>query len=134
MVCVQCGQKTQIINSRSQLRVNQVWRRRKCLKCGSIFSTHEGADYAAIWAVKNAKGQLSPFLRDKLFLSLLRSCQHRASAVADAGALADTIIKKLLTQAKNGSIDSLQIVQTAQVALNRFDTVASVHYAAFHKS
>ena len=133
MVCVQCGQKTQIINSRAQLRVNQVWRRRKCLKCGTIFSTHEAADYSAIWAVKNAKGQLSPFSRDKLFLSLLRSCQHRASAIADAAALTETVIQKLLAQAKDGSIASRQIVQTTQVALNRFDKAASVHYAAFHK-
>jgi len=134
MVCIQCGQKTQIINSRPQVRTNQVWRRRKCLSCLSVFSTNELADYSALWAVKTLKSGISPFSRDKLFLSLLRSCGHRTSSINDAAALTDTVIKKLLNQAKGGSLEAHQISQTAQVALNRFDRAASVHYAAFHSA
>lgn len=132
MVCLQCGHKTQVINSRPRRRVNQVWRRRQCLSCAAIFSTTEVADYGALWAVRQPSGALKPFDRDKLLLSLHRSCQHRSTALADAAGLTDTIIAKLRARAVAGQLDTRQIAQTAQVALNRFDTAASVHYQAFH--
>lgn len=132
MVCIQCGQKTQIINSRPQRRTNQTWRRRKCVSCSSIFTTNESADYSALWRVRGAHKHLEPFSRDKLFLSLLRSCEHRSAALDDAAGLTDTVIKKLLSQTEDGLLEAYQIAQTAQVALNRFDKAASVHYAAFH--
>ena len=133
MVCVHCGHKTQVINSRPQRRTNQVWRRRLCIDCGALFSTTEAADYSALWAVKQPSGSLQPFSRDKLLLSLHRSCQHRSTAVADAASLADTIITKLRAQATGGHLSPRQIAQTAQVALNRFDAASSVHYQAMHK-
>ena len=134
MVCIQCGQKTQVINSRPQLRSNQVWRRRQCLECGAVFTTGERADYSAAWTVKVKTGQLEPFSRDRLLLSLHRSLQHRPSALADAAALTETIIKRLQSSVKDGAIASRTIIQVCQVALNRFDKATSVHYQAFHRS
>ena len=131
MVCVHCGGKTAVINSSRQQRSNQVWRRRQCHDCGAIFTTTEGADHGATWLVRDKRG-LQPFSRDKLFLSLQRSCQHRRQSVEDAAALTDTIIKKLPQHLSNGAIDRQDIVNLAEVTLNRFDTAASVHYRAFH--
>ena len=133
MVCVHCGQKTAVINSRSRLRTNQVWRRRICLVCHAVFSTLEAADYGAVWLVKGLDGHLQPFTSDKLFLSLYQSCQHRPTALTDARALTDTVIKKLFTQVKDGVIPTKTIMTTAQIALVRFDKAASVHYQAFHQ-
>lgn len=133
MVCVYCGQKTQVINSRPQLRLNQIWRRRKCLSCKAIFSTHEEVDFGSVWSVKDATGHLSPFIRYRLSISIQNSCQHRPTALSDASALTDTVIHKLLGTSKNGILSSQSIVQVVQVALNRFDRVASVHYRAYHK-
>lgn len=132
MVCVHCGAKTHIINSRAQHRLNQVWRRRQCFACHAIFTTGEMVTYEATWAVRNAQGTLQPFLRDKLLLSLYKSCEHRPAALKEAGALAETVISKLRPFIYEAAIDSHVIVQTAQVALSRFDHAASVHYAAFH--
>jgi transcriptional repressor NrdR len=133
MVCIQCGGETAVTNSRHQKRLNQVWRRRHCKNCGSVFTTEESASYGGSWAVQGRSGVLSPFSRDKLLLSLHRSLQHRESALNDASALADTIIKKLSSSIKEGRLESQQVKQAVQVALNRFDKPASVHYAAFHK-
>ena len=69
MVCLQCGSETKVVNSRLQKRSNQVWRRRQCSSCQSIFTTQETADYSSIWLVKHSSGKLVPFSRDKLFLS-----------------------------------------------------------------
>lgn len=134
MVCVHCGQKTQVINSRARVRNNQVWRRRQCLGCGAVFSTLEIADYSAAWTVRGNSGRFTPFSRDKLLLSLYRSCGHRADPLNDAAGLTDTVIKKLLTHVKDGSLNAQTVARTVQVALNRFDKAASVHYQAFHKS
>jgi transcriptional repressor NrdR len=131
MVCIHCGQKTQVTNSRPQHRTNQVWRRRACLSCKAIFSTLEAADYGAAWLVRSSGG-LTPFNRDKLFLSLYHSCQHRPAAISDATALTDTVISKILAQAHDGVIGAPVIAATVAAALNRFDKPASVHYQAFH--
>jgi transcriptional regulator NrdR family protein len=133
MVCIQCGGETTVSNSRHQKRLNQVWRRRHCKSCGAVFTTEELASYGGSWAVQSHSGGLSPFSRDKLLLSLHRSLQHRKNALNDASALADTVIKKLSALVNGGQIESQQIVHAVQVALNRFDKAASVHYAAFHQ-
>jgi len=132
MVCAQCGSDTQVINSRHQRRSNQVWRRRQCLSCHLVFTTEEQVDYSGLWRVASSKASLRPFSRDKLLLSLYKSCEHRKTALADASALADTVIKKLSDQVTDGVVQKQSIVQVSLVALRRFDSVASTHYLAFH--
>ena len=99
-----------------------------------MFTTEESINYSGSWRVKYPNGSLQPFVRDKLLLSLHRSCQHRKTALADAQGLTDTVIKKILTQTEDGIVNSQLIIQITQVALNRFDKAASVHYAAFHRT
>lgn len=134
MVCINCGSETQVANSRHQKRSNQVWRRRKCPTCGTIFSTTELPAYSGSWRVLGNNGRMHPFSRDKLFVSLYGSLQHRRTAIHDADGLATTVINKLSPLARNGVIRSSDIVTVTQVALNRFDGVASVHYQAFNGS
>jgi transcriptional regulator NrdR family protein len=133
MVCVQCNGDTRVINSRPQKRNNQVWRRRQCVKCDLIFSTEETAQYESIWLVMDSHGTYSPFLPNKLLLSLYQSCQHRQTALSDATALTETIIQKLRPQCIDGVISSKTVAQVSQVALNRFDRPASVYYGAHHR-
>ena len=133
MVCLHCGSETQVINSRLQKRSNQVWRRRKCLTCGNVFTTEETINYDGTWMVRSKNGHLQPFSRDKLFLSLYHSCRHRQTAETDASGLTETVIKKLLARSSDGVIDSQMIVSTAQVVLSRFDRAAAVQYNAYHK-
>jgi transcriptional repressor NrdR len=132
MVCIHCGHQTQVVNSRRQKRSNQVWRRRQCGQCGALFTTQETPTYAAIWTVRGKTGRLKPFSRDKLFLSLYKSCQHRPTAISDAKGLADTIMSKLPAHLVDGAVASSDVARVAEVALSRFDTAASVHYQAFH--
>lgn len=132
MVCVHCGSETQVINSRPQKRSNQVWRRRQCLKCKAIFTSEESAEYGASWAIKTDSGKMLPFSRDKLFLSLYECCKHRKTAVEDATALTDTIIKKVAPNIQDGIVDMKTVAQVSLVALNRFDKAAGVQYQAYH--
>ena len=133
MVCIHCGSKTQVINSRHQVRNNQVWRRRQCKQCKAVFTTEETPQYNSEWVIKTKNGALRPFSRDKLQSSIYISCKHRNTALEDASGLTDTIIKKLSQDIQNGVLEMQTINQVTQVALNRFDKAASVHYQAFHK-
>jgi transcriptional repressor NrdR len=133
MNCIYCGGDTKVVNSRVQKRSNQVWRRRQCITCGAIFTTEETVHYETTWLIRGKSGEYTPFLPHKLVISLHRSLQHRPTSLSDAASLSQTTIKKLHGRFSNGSIDSAVIAQVAQVALNRFDVAASVHYQAHHQ-
>ena len=133
MVCTQCGHATQVINSRLQKRANSVWRRRRCLDCNAVFTTHEVADYTALWRVIGKNPAMKPFNRDELLISLYKSLQHRPQAISDAAGLTDTLIIRLTTKQRDGLINVSDITQQASAMLDLFDTLASSHYRAFHK-
>lgn len=131
MVCIYCQHDTNVVNSRLQKKLNQVWRRRGCNNCGSVFTTHETANLLTALAV-TYKNTYQPFSRDKLFLSINDSLKHRKTALRDATALTDTIISKLYACTASGSLDKSQIVSTVHSVLNRFDKTAATFYEAYH--
>lgn len=134
MVCYTCGGETAVLNSRPQKRANQVWRRRQCVLCDSIYTTTEAIDYAKSLLVKpRSSKRLEPFARDRLMLSLYKSLGHRPTALADAGGLCATITAKVAPRAIDGVLQADHIIETALVALNRFDKLGAQHYQAFHR-
>ena len=134
MVCLYCGSATRVANSRPQKRLHQTWRRRTCTKCGAIFTTNEAVDLSTSIVVRRPRGQLSPFSRDKLFISIYRAVGHRKQPTADAGALTATATAKLLHGAQTASVDPLDITKVTLQVLRRFDNAAAVQYAAYHKA
>ncbi len=133
MICIYCGNKTQVTNSRIQKRLNRIWRRRRCLVCNAIFTTEEMADLRTSLSVRCANGPVAPFSRDKLFISILRSVGHRTSSIDDAGALTATVIAILLHDATTAAIGPADIIRTVLATLHRFDNVAAVQYQAYHR-
>ncbi len=131
MVCIYCGKDTQVINSRLQKKPNQVWRRRKCLHCGNIYSSIESVNWGQAIRFSH-KGRLEPFSRDQLFLSLYEACRHRKSAQSDATALTSTVLSKLRPHIKVASIEREQVINTAVKALKHFDKAAATTYSAYH--
>lgn len=132
MVCLYCGAKTEVVNSRPQKRMNQIWRRRKCSACGAVFTTNERIDYSATIVVKRKPSGLEPFERDTLLVSLATSLGHRPSAIGDAAALTTTVTQALLTTAENGVVEVANITAEAYTVLSRFDALAAAHYMAYH--
>src|SRR5579871_2649414 len=95
MVCIYCSSKTQIINSRFQKRLNNTWRRHKCLKCKAVFTSIESPKLDSLWLVRGPNGQLLPFRQNKLLISIYNSCKHRETALDDATELTSTVLQKL---------------------------------------
>ena len=131
MVCIYCGGPTHVTNSRSQKRSNATWRRRSCEKCLAVCTTIEVIDLSTAIVVTGSK-RPSPFSRDKLFVSIYDSCKHRKDAQTSATLLTDTIIKQLHPLIDNASVSSSTIRDITLKTLGRFDTVAGVHYGAYH--
>lgn len=132
MVCIYCHGDTKVINSRLQIKRNNVWRRRKCLECGAITSTTEAVDLARSISVRR-KMKIEPFERDKLMLSVYNSLRHRKSALGDSTAITETVIAGLLkTQITHAVIDSEHIKELAIKSLSNFDKAAATSYQAFH--
>lgn len=131
MICIFCGNKTAVANSRFQRRQLAVWRRRNCRACGLTFTTQEKVNYSlSSLKVLGAKGALEPFSETKLLLSLYGSLSHRKSAAADAKALTDTVISQLLPARK--SIEVRDITSTAYKTLKKFDLPGSTYYKAHY--
>ena len=132
MNCIYCGGDTQVVNSRPQKRLNHVWRRRKCMVCEAVMTTHEAPAYEDAWRVKSMHAGLKPFNRNKLLLSLHKSVAHRPTALSDAEGLLDTIITKLQPKTVQGVLNSADIIEISLLVLSNFDKPAATSYAAFH--
>lgn len=50
----------------------QIWRRRKCQKCGFVFTTHEKIDFSHITVIKK-DGRRVKFVEGRLFSGIYRS-------------------------------------------------------------
>ena len=130
MVCIYCSSPTLVVNSRPQQYSNHIWRRRKCLECAAIFTTHEMPELGGSLMVRGKDGAVTPFSRDRLFIDVYESCKHLPSPVNAADALTQTIIAQLTNS--DGVIDRGSIVATARQVLERFDHTASIIYDAYH--
>ncbi len=132
MVCLYCGNSTQVTNSRPQKRTNTTWRRRQCTACHKIVTTEEAALLSSVIAVERLNGQIVPFEREKLLVSLYNSLRHRKTALRDAVALTNTVISLLIPQSADVHLHTTIIIKTSAEVLDRFDTAAAVQYRAYH--
>jgi transcriptional repressor NrdR len=131
MICPYCASHTKVTNSRPSIKTPEVWRRRQCLICNSIWTTREVVDLSLSHTIRTHQNSLEPFQRDKLFVSLLDSCAHRKTALADASALTDTVLGMILRQ-ENAEIDINYLIELTADTIKRFDKTAAAVYRAKH--
>ena len=133
MVCVYCGSETKVTNSRQQKRNNQVWRRRECLSCKAVFTTHECVDMASTLLVETGDHP-EPFLSDLLFAEVLLALQHRNDRYTAAREVTSTIVAELLQEPDKPLFKPPQISLVASRVLARLDEQAWLRYTAEHPS
>lgn len=130
MVCVYCGGRTKVVNSRPQRRSNSIWRRRACATCRAVFTTEESANLSGSVMVEKQGGGLQPLLREKLVISLATALKHHPEPITTASELANTILGKLLLGSRSASVTSTDIIHTSEETLRRFDYSAYLRYVA----
>jgi len=133
MVCVYCGAKTKVTNSRWQKRSNQIWRRRQCLACQSLFTTHEQIELESALLVDKS-GRTQAFLPDLLLKDLMLALKHRSDVYTASGEVMATIIRRLLSLPQKPVFKSSDISKITAAVLKRFDKQAYLRYIAEHPS
>jgi transcriptional repressor NrdR len=133
MVCVYCGGETKVTNSRHQKRNNQVWRRRQCLVCQAVFTTHESVELESALSVEQA-GALRPFLPDLLLKELMSALQDRKDVSTASREVLATVVRKLLALPRKPVFYPTDISRAAAEVLKRFDKRAYLRYVAEHPS
>lgn len=134
MECYVCGHDTKVVNSRHQSRLNQVWRRRVCINCDYIFTTIEKIDLERAMMIKFDNENITPFIKEKLLISIDNSLGHRLDHISEAISLTNTVITKLQTNYKTPLLSKKDILATVEEVLKNFDNVAAVYYSAYHKT
>lgn len=93
MECPYCHEIQLIVtNSRSSKGKSQIWRRRKCLACKEIFTTHEIIDLSHVVVVKKT-GVAEMFSRMKLYSGIFYASQ--ASKIAKREMAIDSITRAI---------------------------------------
>jgi len=133
MVCIYCGNQTKVTNSRLQKRNNQVWRRRECLVCHAVFTTHEAIELESALSV-SLNGQFSPFMPDLLLKELVLVLKDRKDVYTASREVLGTVVAKLLALPQKPVFEPPDISKTTSEVLKRFDRQAYLRYAADHPS
>jgi len=134
MVCPFCGNKdTSVYNSRQTIRLNNVWRRRRCELCGKTFTTTETIDPATVLRVKGNKST-EPFRTTIILVSILHVCDHLPKPEEAADYIYQTVLQKLYRQAANGTqiINKADIVLVVLATLKPYNLAAYVKYLSYH--
>jgi len=133
VVCVYCGGKTKVTNSRLQKRSNSVWRRRQCKACKSVFTSIEALDLSSTLVVDSG-GSMRPFIADMLFTEVLLALQDRKNFYSDAREITSTVIAKLLKLPEKPVYKAETISKITADILKRFDRRAWLRYVSEHPS
>lgn len=135
MVCPFCTQnKTIVYNSRKTKKLNNVWRRRRCLTCNQEFTTIEYVDPASVIGIANDK-KSQPYSRSKLLVSLIRALDHRNDVDKAANYLLATVEQRLYgIAAKHAKhqVDKQLVIDNVAKTLKNFDTAAYVKYLSYY--
>lgn len=132
MFCINCFHKdTKVSNSRPHKKQPSVWRRRKCLKCSTVFTTYERPSLAENKKIILPNGKTDTFNLGKLIQSVAKAFTHNQHE-AEYGALwlAMTVEDMLSSQRETISPDD--IAAAAHSTLKRYDQVAAMQYAMQH--
>ena len=130
MLCPYCLSRSGVANSRSHNVAPTVWRRRKCKSCAAVWTTIEKIELSTTHRVRSMKtNRLQQFQQDKLYISIWKALQHRKQPTAEATALTDTIVAKVLAK-KSAIIESSVIQKITIETLGAFDPIAASVYSA----
>jgi transcriptional regulator NrdR family protein len=135
MVCLYCGGKTIVINSRANKRLPQTWRRRRCQTCKATLTSLEKFPPEETLRVEKRNHRIQPFYRDKLFLSIYKSIDHIKNAQANAGYLTDTVIKRLIgNKPLSPLIKASDIAIATRKVLKNYNAASAIKYEAFQSN
>jgi transcriptional repressor NrdR len=133
MFCINCfHHRTTVTNSRPNKKQPQIWRRRSCPECATIFTTYERPSLADNKVIHLPDGETDTFNLGKLIISISKSFSHNPNEAQYSSLwLAQTIEDTLSSQREVITPEDIEAA-THQV-LKKYDELAAVQYAAQHR-
>lgn len=135
MKCPFCKSiKTDVINSRKTNDEVGVWRRRKCLKCGEIYTTTEYFSHDSLFVVKRNLVR-KKFVYEKLFVSIFNAViggkiRDQGDDAAKAKRLTREIINEIM-KLRSKYISTKEIVSFAYRILEKENQFFANRYAIY---
>lgn len=135
MKCPFCDSDQLIVtNSRPTNNEMEIWRRRKCLHCGGLLTTHEKIDLSYIVVIKRS-GKRVKYNRAKLFSSIYQAVS--ATKKMDRGTAGDISeklmqeIEKNILSLKIKELSSEDIFKISVKVLNKSFPDSCLRYIAY---
>ena len=131
MKCPFCGSSnSEVLESRIVEEGSAVRRRRKCLKCGKRFTTHERILKTAIWVVKK-DGRREYFDREKIKKGIVRAIEKRPISLELVDDVVDQVEREILKKGKQ-EVASRTIGRAILKRLQKIDKVAWLRFASVY--
>ncbi len=122
-----------VINSRSSKGKSQIWRRRKCLSCKEVFTTHELIDLSHI-VVEKKSGSAEMFSRTKLYSGIFYASQQ--SKIPKREMVIDAItqgIEKDIFNLKKKRLTSGELIDIVLIHLKKRHIPTFLRYLTYGK-
>ncbi len=136
MHCPYCGSsQIMVTNSRPTFSNSQVWRRRKCLSCEGLFTTHEVIDLSHLVVVKKS-GKREKYSRVKLYAGIYNSTGSLKSRI-EIQKLVQVITRKVekeILLSKKREISSEEIGEIVLMKLKTISPGAFLSFLVNHKN
>lgn len=131
MECPYCRREvTIVLNSRPTRQNSQIWRRRQCLNCKAIYTTHERVDLSNLIVIKKS-GKTEMFSQGKLYAGIYRST---ISQTKNRGKLVDKVtqeVEREILFLKTKRVFSEQIGNIVIRILKKHNTGAFLRFLAY---
>lgn len=137
MKCPFCdGEQIFVVNSRPTKKNSQIWRRKKCARCGQIFTTYEKIDLSYIVVVKKT-GKKQRYTRSKLYSAIYNTAiDMKGADRGDASTLADRItneIEEEIIKLRKKEIATKKITEIVSIVLSKRSPALLVRYLAYRE-
>lgn len=132
MKCPYCGHlDSKVVDSRMTEENAIVRRRRKCMKCGSRFTTHERFEDPAFLVIKK-DSRRERFDRQKIFSGIIKACEKRPVGMDQIESICSRIERELKNNSER-EVSSIIIGKKVMECLKDLDHVAYVRFASVYK-
>lgn len=131
MRCPFCGfEESKVTDSRSSSDLNNIRRRRECLKCQNRFTTFETIDLTI--QVKKKDGTYEDFNQEKLIKGLDAACCHSKVSHEVVRQIVSKIISNLITMQVR-EISTKELGEMVMSQLQKIDMVAYIRFACVYR-
>lgn len=131
MVCPYCQHNdTSVTNSRQHRKEPRIWRRRRCVRCKTIFTTYEQLAEKDLPHVVY-RGESTVFSLPRLMVSIYAVLDNSPKRADNAQALAQTVYHELSTTS-SAQLERDVIVQATYRTLLRYNATSGLTYGVKH--